>query len=112
MTEEETKDAARHSWTSASKTSRRSSSVAGRNSRDDQAALDAATTGQIFTAKQALDHGLVDKIGFIEAAIARATQLADESPKNVRCVKYEKQPSLFGEFVGVRFAHRTGTRQR
>jgi protease IV len=69
--------------------------------KSDQAALAAATTGQIFTAQQALDRGLVDKIGFIEAAIARVTQLANESPENVRCVKFEKQPTLFGELVGV-----------
>ena len=47
--------------------------------KDDQAALDAVATGQIFTAKQALERGLVDKIGFIEDAIARATELAGES---------------------------------
>ena len=40
------------------------------------AALDAVATGQIFTAKQALERGLVDKIGFIEDAIARAVELA------------------------------------
>jgi protease-4 len=69
--------------------------------KDDQAALDAVTTGQVFTANQALRHGLVDKIGFIEAAIARATQLAGESADNVRCVKYEKPPTLFGELMGA-----------
>jgi protease IV len=56
--------------------------------KDDKAALDKVTTGQIFTAHQALDDGLVDKIGFIEAAIARATELAGESADTVRCVKY------------------------
>ena len=38
--------------------------------RADDAALDAVATGQIFTAKQAREKGLVDKIGFIEDAIA------------------------------------------
>ena len=47
--------------------------------KDDQAALDAVATGQIFTAQQALSKGLVDQIGFIEAAIARAAELAGES---------------------------------
>ena len=69
--------------------------------KDDKAALDAATTGQIFTANQALEHGLVDKIGFIEAAIARVTELAGETPDSVRCVKYEKQPTLFGALMGA-----------
>ena len=47
--------------------------------KDDPAALDAVATGQIFTAKQALERGLVDKIGFIEDAIARAAELAGEN---------------------------------
>ena len=63
---------------------------------------DAVATGQIFTAKQALDKGLVDKIGFIEAAIARATELAGENAESVRCVKYEKRPTFFGAMLGSR----------
>jgi protease-4 len=69
--------------------------------KDDQAALEAATTGQIFTANQALEHGLVDKIGFIEAAISRVMELAGQNADSVRCVKYEKQPSLLGELMGA-----------
>jgi protease IV len=69
--------------------------------KDDQAALDAVATGQIFTAKQALSHGLVDRIGFIEDAIARATELAGENAQSVRCVKYEKQKTIFGEMLGA-----------
>jgi protease-4 len=69
--------------------------------KNDEVALNAVATGQIFTAQQALDKGLVDKIGFIEAAIARATELAGETPDSVRCVKYEKRPTLFGEMLGV-----------
>jgi protease-4 len=68
--------------------------------KDDPAALDAVATGQIFTAKQALELGLVDKIGFVEAAIARVTELAGESVENVRCVKYEEPPTLMGALVG------------
>jgi protease-4 len=68
--------------------------------KDDPSALDAIATGQIFTAKQALDRGLVDKIGFIEEAIARATELAGEKAENVRCVKYEKPSSLMSLLVG------------
>jgi protease-4 len=68
--------------------------------KNDEAALNAVATGQIFTAQQALDKGLVDKIGFIEAAITRATELAGETPESVRCVKYEKRPTIFGEILG------------
>ena len=90
----------RRSSTTASKTSRRSSSAAGRSSKTTPPRSDAVATGQIFTAKQALDKGLVDKIGFIEAAIARATELAGENPRSVRCVKYEKRPTFFGSILG------------
>jgi protease-4 len=69
--------------------------------KDDPAALDAAATGQIFTAKQALERGLVDKIGFVEDAVARATELAGYSADNVRCVKYEQSPTLMGALLGA-----------
>jgi protease-4 len=68
--------------------------------KDNPAALDAVATGQIFTAKQALAKGLVDEIGFIDAAIARATKLAGESESSVRCVKYEKRPTFFSSILG------------
>jgi protease-4 len=47
-----------------------------------------ATTGQVFTAKQALDLGLIDKLGFVEDAVNRAIELAKLDPRNVRVVKY------------------------
>jgi protease-4 len=65
------------------------------------AALDAVATGQIFTANQALERGLVDKIGFLEDAIARALELAKLDAKQVRCVKYEESPTLFGGLLGA-----------
>jgi protease IV len=68
--------------------------------KDNAAGLDAVTTGQIFTAKQALVQGLVDRIGFIDEAIARATELAGQKPDSVRCVKYEKRPSFFSSILG------------
>jgi protease IV len=68
--------------------------------KDNTKALDAVTTGQIFTAKQAQTQGLVDEIGFIDAAIARATKLAGENADSVRCVKYEKRPTLFSSILG------------
>jgi protease-4 len=68
--------------------------------KDDPAALDAVATGQIFTAKQALRQGLVDQIGFIEEAIDRAVELSGQDADNVRCVKYEKQPTLVDAVIG------------
>ena len=69
--------------------------------KEDEAALVEVATGQIFTAKQALDHGLVDKIGFIEEAIARAAELAKVDVNDVRCVKYEDKSTLFGSLMGA-----------
>ena len=69
--------------------------------KDNPAGLDAVATGQIFTAKQALAKGLVDRIGFIDEAIARATELAGENADSVRCVKYEKRPTFFGSLLGA-----------
>jgi protease IV len=59
-------------------------------------ALKQATTGQVFSAKQALDLGLVDKLGFMEDAIDRAIELAKLNPRNVRVVKYTQPESLLG----------------
>jgi protease-4 len=52
--------------------------------------LQQATTGQIFTADQALALGLVDRIGFVEDAVARAAELAGRDPETIRCVQYEQ----------------------
>ena len=69
--------------------------------REDTDALDAIATGQVFSSDQAKEKGLVDSIGFIEDAIARAAELANVSAKNVRCVQYKKQPGLLDSLVGV-----------
>ena len=59
---------------------------------------DDVATGQIFTASQALDAGLVDKIGFIEDAITRARDLAGLSESNTRVIEYKQPVNLFGLF--------------
>jgi protease-4 len=77
--------------------------------RDDPQALDAAATGQIFTAKQALERGLVDKLGFVEDAIDRAVELSGLSRDELRCVKYKQPRTLVSELMGAqtRSAHST-----
>ena len=76
--------------------------VSGRpNFKEDPAKLDELTQGQIFTAKQAEEHGLVDKIGFVEEAIERVAELASVSTEEVRCVKYKEPPSMLGELLGA-----------
>jgi protease-4 len=62
--------------------------------RNDAKALDTLATGQIFTANQALKGGLVDKIGFLDAAVDRAIALANLNPVNVRVVKYKREVSF------------------
>ena len=63
-------------------------------------------SGRIFTANQALDRKLVDKIGFLEDAIDRAINLAIKkgditSKDNVKIVKYTRQPGLMEVLMGA-----------
>jgi protease-4 len=76
--------------------------------KDDEAALDAVTKGQIFTAQQAVEKGLVDKIGFIDKAIERAAELAGVSTDNVRCVEYKKQSSALDALMGAQASRSAG----
>lgn len=77
--------------------------------RDKPADLDAVATGQIFTAKQAVELQLVDRIGYIEDALGRAAELADVSIDSVRCVEYRQPPSPLGSLLGS--AHDVPSRQ-
>lgn len=61
--------------------------------------FDAMATGQIFTTKQAIANGLVDKEGFIEDAIARALELAGLSEGNAKVIKYGEPGSLYDSFT-------------
>jgi protease IV len=56
--------------------------------------LEQATTGQIFSAIQAKNLGLVDKFGFVEDAADRAIELAGLDREDVRLVKYVKRKGL------------------
>lgn len=58
------------------------------------AVLDKLATGEIFTANQALQHGLIDKIGFLEDAIERAMQLANLDEDETCVVEYRRLSSL------------------
>lgn len=66
----------------------------------DDAKLAAVATGQIFTAQQARDAGLVDTIGFVEDAIDRAVELAGLTRDTVRAVKYTKPKGIVDELLG------------
>jgi protease-4 len=66
----------------------------------DDAGLEAVTTGQIFTAEQAREAGLVDRIGFIEDAVGRAVELAGLTKETARVIKYAKPRGLLDEVLG------------
>lgn len=57
--------------------------------RDHPERLDELATGEIFNAESAEKNGLVDRLGFIEDAIARAAELANLDPATARVVEYE-----------------------
>ncbi len=68
---------------------------------DDEKTLEQVATGQIFTAIQAKEHGLVDRIDFIEAAIERAAELAGYDPDDLRCVRYEEPPASIATLLNA-----------
>ncbi|MDR3183259.1 MAG: signal peptide peptidase SppA [Planctomycetaceae bacterium] len=52
--------------------------------------LDKLATGQIYTAKEATDNKLVDKIGFIDDALAAARDKAGVSERDSKVIRYKK----------------------
>ncbi|MBN1268244.1 MAG: signal peptide peptidase SppA [Kiritimatiellae bacterium] len=56
--------------------------------------------GRIVTAKAALDHGLIDQVGYWDDAIARTRKILRET--EVMIVRYETPPQLFGWLSRVR----------
>lgn len=56
--------------------------------------LDDLATGQVYSANQALELGLVDKIGFLDDAVEQVCKMAKISPKSARVVKYSKEASF------------------
>ncbi len=62
----------------------------GRNLPDEQ--VRKIADGTVFTADKALADGLIDKIGYIEDAIAWTEQLAGE--KDMRVISYRRLPGL------------------
>ncbi|MEX0978402.1 MAG: signal peptide peptidase SppA [Pirellulales bacterium] len=58
--------------------------------RADKVRQDVVFTGRIFTARQAQENLLVDRLGFVEDAIERAIELASLDKDDVRVVKYRR----------------------
>jgi protease-4 len=61
--------------------------------------IDELATGQIYSAKQALELGLVDKLGYLEDAISRAIELARLRDEDVQVVRYVRPPSLMEQLL-------------
>lgn len=68
--------------------------------KNDPVLMAKATTGQIFSASQAQQLGLVDQIGFLDDAIDRAAKLAGVSAKDVRVVEFRQQKGLLDVALG------------
>ncbi|MGL6193605.1 MAG: signal peptide peptidase SppA [Thermoguttaceae bacterium] len=51
--------------------------------------LDEIATGQVYSAEEALENGLIDEIGFQDDAIKRAITLAGYTENNCKVVKYK-----------------------
>ena len=64
----------------------------------DDPAMDAVATGQIFTADQAKENGLIDQVGYIEEAVAAVATRAGLGSDTVRVVSYERPASLANLF--------------
>jgi protease-4 len=64
--------------------------------RENQQALNDVATGEIFSAPLAKELGLIDRIGFVEDAVARAAEMADLDPESCRVVRYESPLTLVG----------------
>jgi len=56
------------------------------------AALKAVSTARVFTAQEAKDLGLVDSVGYLEDALAKAANLAG-LPADARVVAYRSRPA-------------------
>ena len=69
--------------------------------RQTPADLDRIATGQVFTTKQAIANGLVDKEGYIEDAIDRAIALAGLDKANTKVVKYKAPFTLFDGLIST-----------
>jgi len=56
--------------------------------------LDALATGQIYSASEAVENDLIDKIGFLEDAAHRAAELANLSKGDYRVVRYSSPRTM------------------
>ncbi len=75
--------------------------------RENESLLDELATGEIFTATQAENRGLVDQLGFVEDAIERAAELAGLKPDSYRVVTFKAPLTLFDAVTSMRAESRS-----
>ncbi len=69
---------------------------------DNPEELDALATGQIYSANQAKDSGLIDKIGSLDDAVGKAIELAGLDKNDVSVVQYCREPNLADLLMGAK----------
>jgi len=65
--------------------------------------LDEIATGQVYTANQALDNGLIDRIGFLDDAVEAAMTAVGLNENNCKVIKYSSRQTLFDTLLESRF---------
>lgn len=65
----------------------------------DRKVLEGLADGRIFTAEQALEHELIDEIGYWDDAVQRTAELLNE--ESVRVIRYQRQSDFFSLFSQV-----------
>ena len=62
--------------------------------------LDKLATGQVYSADQAKQNGLIDRIGFLEDAVDRAIELAGLKKDRVKVIRYKPETTLASILMG------------
>ncbi|MDR2705417.1 MAG: signal peptide peptidase SppA [Planctomycetaceae bacterium] len=69
---------------------------------NDAEKLDQLATGQIYTAAEAKEHGLIDEIGFLDDAIKKAMDLAVLTENNSKAIRYKPKLSFMDALLESR----------
>ncbi len=69
--------------------------------KDNDELLEQVATGQVYSADEALQNGLIDKIGYIEEAIDRAVALAGLDKEDTKVVKFHHEVGFFDLLSGA-----------
>jgi len=62
--------------------------------------LKSLADGRIFVSDEALEHKLIDQIGYWDDAVAKTAELLEEA--SVRVIRYEQDPDFFSWLTAVR----------